>query len=680
MINLSRRALMISLLGAAASCATQGTGAHKAEIGTFGVDLGARDLTVKPGDDFYRFANGTWLANTPIPADRTSWGAFQILDDKADRDARAIIEEVAAAGGAPGSNQQKIKDFYNSYLDVAAIETKGLAPLQADLAAIAALQNHEQAIRLIAKPDMPVSFPITLFVTLDDKNPDRYVVGMSHAGLGLGEREYYLSNSAQLTTLRNQYRAHIARTLTLAGQANAERKSREILALETEIARRHWPIARRRDRTATYNLETRAEINALAPRFPWDAMFEAAELGDARDVVISELSAMGPLAQLYLATPIARWKDYLTFHYLANVADVSPRALDEEHFAFFGRTLNGQPQQKERWRRGVDETNETLGEAVGQIYVQRHFPPSAKQEMQRLVENLRAAFGERINRVTWMSEATKVAAREKLATFRPKIGYPDRWRDYSPLDIHANDAFGNFKRAMLYNWRRDAQRLDQPTDRDEWFMTPQTVNAYYNSTFNEIVFPAAILQPPFFDPNADDAVNYGGIGGVIGHEMSHGFDDQGAKSDARGVLRDWWTPADVTAFEGVTAKLVQQYAAYEALPELRINGELTLGENIGDNSGLQVAHEAYQISLRGRPGAAIEGFTADQRFFLSWAQVWRTKIRDERLRNQVMTDPHSPAKFRCNGVVRNMDEWYAAFNIQPTDALYLPPDQRVHIW
>jgi putative endopeptidase len=680
MMNLSRRALMASFLGVAASCATRPIGQSRPAIGSFGIDLSAQDASVKAGDDFYRFANGTWLATTQIPPDRTSWGAFQILDDKADRDARAIIEEVAVRGGAAGSNEQKIKDFYNSYLDVAGIETKGMAAFQADLSAIAALRTHEQTIRLIAAPNMPVASPISLYVTLDEKNPDRYVVGMSHAGLGLGEREYYLGDSAQLTTLRGQYRTHIARVLTIGGIEGGEAKARNILSLETQIARLHWPIARRRDRTATYNLKTRAEINALEPRFPWDAMFEAAELNHAREAVVSELSAMGPLAQLYLATPVARWRDYLTFHYLSNVADVAPRALDDEHFAFYGRILNGQPEQRERWRRGVDAANSSLGEAVGQIYVTRHFPPEAKQQMLDLVENLRAAYGERFDRVTWMSPETKTAAHEKLATFRPKIGYPDRWRDYSALDIQENDAFGNFKRAMLFEWRRDAGRLNQPTDKDEWFMTPQTVNAYYNSTFNEIVFPAAILQPPFFDPNADDAVNYGGIGGVIGHEMGHGFDDQGAKSDARGVLRDWWSEADVTAFQALTQKLVDQYAAYEALPGLHINGELTLGENIGDNGGLQVAHEAYQISVRNRPGPAIEGFTSDQRFFLSWAQVWRTLIRDERLRNLVMTDPHSPAKFRCNGVVRNMDEWYAAFNVQPGDALYLPPDQRVHIW
>src|SRR5690606_34866909 len=399
-----------------------------------------------------------------------------------------------------------------------------------------------------------------------------------------------------------------------------------------------------------------------------------------QEVVVSELSAMGPLGDLFAGTPVSTWKSYLAYHVVKNNAAVLPRAVDDEVFDFFGRTLNGQPAQRERWKRAVAATNGALGEAIGQIYVQRHFPPEAKAQMQELVENLRTAYGQRIDAVTWMYPETKVVAREKLATFRPKIGYPDRWRDYSDLEVRANDAFGNSKRRAVWDWNFDLARLSRPTDRDEWFMAPQTVNAYYNSVFNEIVFPAAILQPPFFDPNADPAVNYGAIGGVIGHEMGHGFDDQGAKSDPHGVLRDWWNANDVAAFTQVTDRLVAQYDSFSPLEGINVNGRLTLGENISDNGGLQVSYHAYTLSLNGQAAPMLDGMTGDQRFFLGWAQAWRALIRDAALRNQILTDPHSPAVYRCNGTVRNMDSWYEAFNVQPGDALYLPPDQRVTIW
>jgi putative endopeptidase len=381
-----------------------------------------------------------------------------------------------------------------------------------------------------------------------------------------------------------------------------------------------------------------------------------------------------------MRTPVATWRAYLIAHLVRNNASVLPRPIDQAVFDFYGKTLNGQPEQRERWKRSVDAVNGALGEAVGQVYVQRHFPPEAKAQMAELVENLRRAYGERIDRLSWMSAETKVKAREKLATFRPKIGYPDRWKDYSALEVRAGDAFGNNKRFQIWDWNFDLARLGRASDRDEWFMTPQTVNAYYNPVFNEIVFPAAILQPPFFDPNADPAVNYGAIGGVIGHEMGHGFDDQGAKSDARGVLQDWWNADDVAAFTQVTDRLVEQYNHFSPLEGINVNGRLTLGENIGDNGGLQVAYHAYTLHLAGRPAETLDGISGDQRFFLGWAQAWRSLIRDEALRNQVMTDPHSPAIYRCNGTVRNMDAWYAAFDVQPGEALYLAPADRVTIW
>ena len=688
MMFLTRRAMGASSVALLAGCAT-GTATETAEtaptrapaaIGAWGVDLTARDLNVKPGDDFFRYAQGTWMANTQIPADRTRWGTFDILREKADNDARVIIEEVALAGGAPGTNQQKIADFYNSFLNQQAIDAAGLTPLEGELAEIQALRNHEDTMRFVARPGVAVNFPIAIFVGLDERNPNRYVCNMVHAGLGLPEREYYRRTDGEFPNIRREYEAHIARLLTLAGQPNAAAQARRIVALETQIAERHWPIADRRNRDRTYNLKTRAEIRALAPRFPWDAAFEAQGLGGVQEVVISELSAMGPLANLYVQTPVSTWKSYLTYHLVRNNSPILPKTFDDEVFAFYGTTLSGQPQQRERWKRAVQAVNGALGEAIGSIYVQRHFPPASKQQMSDLVENLRRAYGERIDSSTWMSAETKVVAREKLATFRPKIGYPDRWRDYSALEVRPNDAFGNAKRQAAFDWNHDLERLGRPTDKDEWFMTPQTVNAYYNPVFNEIVFPAAILQAPFFDANADPAVNYGAIGGVIGHEMGHGFDDQGAKSDAQGVLRDWWNADDVAAFTQVTDRLVAQYDAFSPLEGINVNGRLTLGENIGDNGGLQVSRHAYQLSLNGQAAPTLDGMSGDQRFFLGWAQAWRALIRDAALRNQILTDPHSPAVYRCNGTVRNMDSWYAAFNVQPGDALYLAPADRVTIW
>jgi putative endopeptidase len=685
MMMLTRRAIGASSVALLAGCATGTTSSTttprgQAAIGSFGIDLAARDLNVKPGDDFFRYANGTWLANTPIPADRSRWGTFDMLREKSDNDQRVIIEEVALAGGQPGSIQQKIADYYNSFLNQEAIDAAGMAPVQPELARIAALRNHEETIRLIAEPGVAVNSPIAVFVSLDERNPNRYVTGMSHAGLGLPEREYYRRTDGEFPNIRAAYVAHIERTLTLAGLDNAGRRAQAIMALETQIAERHWPVADRRDRSRTYNLKNRAEIRALAPRFPWDAAFEAGGLGGVQEVVVSELSAMGPLAELFMATPVATWKSYLSYHLVRNNAAVLPKNVDDEVFDFFGRTLNGQPQQRERWKRAVQSVNGALGEAVGQVYVQRHFPPAAKAQMLELVENMRTAYGQRIDSSTWMSAETKVIAREKLATFRPKIGYPDRWKDYSALEVRAGDAYGNAKRQSVFDWNFDLARLPRETDRDEWFMTPQTVNAYYNPVFNEIVFPAAILQPPFFDPNADPAVNYGAIGGVIGHEMGHGFDDQGAKSDAQGVLRDWWNAEDVRRFEEVTGRLAAQYEQFTPLPGLNLNGRLTLGENIGDNGGLQVAYHAYTISRGGAEAPVLEGVSGDQRFFFGWAQVWRTLMRDEAMRNQVMNGPHSPGIYRCNGTVRNMDPWYTAFNVQPGDALFLPPDQRVTVW
>jgi putative endopeptidase len=468
--------------------------------------------------------------------------------------------------------------------------------------------------------------------------------------------------------------------LTLAGQKDAAAKAQRILALETSIAKLHWPIAERRDRDRTYNRRSRTELLTMLDGFPMQAALQASSLDQQPDFVVRELGAMPKLAALFRSTPLEHWREYMIHSCISANAPLLPKAIADERFDFYGRILNGQPQERDRWKRGVEVVNGALGEAVGAAYVQRYFPADAKAKMLDLVENVRRAYGERIDNLTWMSPQTKTVAREKLAAFRVKVGYPDVWRDYSALEVRADDPVGNSKRAAQFEYNRRLARINKPTDREEWGMTPQTVNAYYNSTFNEIVFPAAILQPPFFDPNADAAVNYGGIGGVIGHEMGHGFDDQGSKSDARGVLRDWWQPQDVSAFKVLTGRLADQYDQFEPLPGLKVNGRLTLGENIGDNGGLSVALEAYRLSLQGQPAPVLANLTGEQRFFLSWAQVWRTQIRDQRLRNQVMTDSHSPAEYRVNGTVRNMPAWYEAFNVQSDQKLFLPPEQRVTIW
>lgn len=681
---MTRRAVGASSIALLAGCATASGGQIAARapaaIGAFGIDLSGGDPSVHPGDDFFRHANGAWLANTEIPADRTRWGTFDILRDKADRDQRVIIEEVALAGGAPNSNQEKIANIYNTYLDQDAIDAAGLAALGADLAVIESARTHEDVMRLMGRADIAANGPIVAFIGLDSRQPDRYIVTFTHGGIGMPEREYYRRADAQFPQIREAYLAYIERVLSLANQGDAAAKARAILALETQIAELHWPIADRRQRDRTYFLQTRDELRAIAPRFPWDAGLEAAQVGDVREVVVREMSAMRPLADLFMATPVSTWRTYLAFHCINNRTDVLPRAFDEASFDFYGRRLNGQPEPRERWKRAIDAVNGAMGEAVGELYVARHFPPEAKAQMLELVENLRTAYGQRIDTLSWMSPETKVVAREKLAAFIPRIGYPDRWRDYTALDVRRGDAYGNAKRITLFNDAFQRDRLRRPVDKGEWNFTPQTVNASYNPVMNVITFPAAILQPPFFDPNADAAVNYGAIGGVIGHEMGHGFDDQGSKSDARGVLRDWWTPADVAAFQTLVDRIAAQYDAYEALPDLHVNGRLTAGENIGDNGGLQVALHAYRLSLGGRPAPVLEGYSGEQRFFLGWAQAWRSKIRDEALRNQVLTDPHSPALFRCNGTVRNMDAWYDAFNVTPERALYLAPADRIEIW
>ena len=650
-----------------------------AQIEPWGFDLSGMDESLSPGDSFYRYANGKWLSSHEIPADRASWGSFAVLSVQAEAQVHDILEQLPD-DAADGTSAQKARDYYRAFADADAIEAAGLGPAQPALAAISAAATHEDLLRLMADPELALFSPISIGVSIDDKNPDRYIVRIGQAGLSLPDREYYLNDDAVYRQLREAFVAHIARLFSLLGEDEPEHQAELIATLESQIAERHWPTAKRRDVELTYNLRTREQLPENSGDFPWGSALDEAGLADQTEFLLTEIDAVQALARHFSSVPVSTWIAYLKYHYIVDHAAVLPAAIDQERFEFYGRTLSGQPELRERWKRAVAAVNGALGDAVGELYVEQHFPASYKAKMVELVETLRSAYKQRFHDLSWMSDTTKLAADKKLSTFLPKVGYPDHWKDYSELAVRAGDAFGNVVRAGVWSWRFDLARLGKPTDRSEWFMTPQTVNAYYNSTFNEIVFPAAILQPPFFDPAADPAVNYGGIGAVIGHEMGHGFDDQGAKSDERGVLRTWWLPEDETAFQGLVDKLVAQYGAYEALPGLKLNGALTVGENIGDLGGATVAYAAYRASLEGRPAPVLDGKTGDQRFFLAWAQVWRELRREANLRSLVTSDPHSPGQFRVDGVVRNMDAWYEAFDIQPGDALWLAPEERVHIW
>jgi putative endopeptidase len=652
--------------------------AHKAAIGSFGLDLSAGNAAVKPGDDFFAYASGSWYDHFEIPADKTSYGAFNKLDDLSKQRVREIIEQAAAAHPAAGTPAQKIGDYYAAYLDQAAIETNGLTPVAGDLKRIATADTKAQIATLFGMPGFASLFDLDL--PPDLKNPDRYSVVISQSSLGLPDRDYYLKDDPKLVEIRGKYVAYVEQMLTLGAVPEAAAKAKEIMAFETAVAKLQWPNEKRRDVDATYNPRTKQQLLAYAPGFPWQPFLEASSVGGREDLVLSELTAIHDLSELFKRTALPTLKAYLTFHYLSDHAPYLPKRFDDARFAFYGNTLRGQPQQRERWKRAVDEVNGALGELVGQLYVARYFPPESKAKMQELVANLRASLSERIDALEWMTPETKSRAHEKLATFTPKIGYPDKWKDYSALQIRRDDLIGNVRRAAEWRWQYQVARLDKPVDRQEWQMTPQTINAYYNPLNNEIVFPAAILQPPFFDPNADAAVNYGGIGAVIGHEMGHGFDDQGRKFGPDGGLKDWWTQQDADVFKGRVTRLEHQFSGFEALPGLHVNGANTIGENIGDLGGLNMAYHAYHLSLQGKPAPVIDGLTGDQRFFLSWAQVWRTKIRDGQLRELVMSDVHSPPYFRVNGPLPNITEWYQAFDVHPGDKLYIKPEDRVSIW
>ncbi|HEY0626355.1 MAG TPA: M13-type metalloendopeptidase [Allosphingosinicella sp.] len=648
--------------------------AKKAQIGDWGFDLAGMDRSTEAGDNFYQFANGTWAKTTPIPADRSNYGMFTMLDDLSTQRTREILEEAAKT---PGS---KIGDFYTSFMDRTAVNAQGFTPIAPTLNRIDAAKNKTELAALMGDLSrMGVNVPFGNFVSSDDKDPNTNIFQISQGGIGLPDRDYYLSKDAGLVEKRNAYRAYLAQLLKLAGAPNADARAAAVLDLETKIAQAHWTQVESRDADKTYNRLTPAQLKQSAPAFAWDAYLDAIGVAGRSNFLVRQPSAVGGSAKIFAAASPAVVKDYLKLHTIDTYAPYLSQPFVDANFAFRGTALNGTPQNQDEWKRASNLVTAALGEEIGKVYVDRYFPPEAKAEADQLVKNVLAAMDRRIQGLTWMAPETKQRARAKLAAFTPKIGYPDEWRDYSGLEVRRGDLVGNVMRSNRFEHQRNLNKLGQPVDRGEWFMTPMTINAYANFNWNEIVFPAAILQPPFFDPNADPAINYGGIGAVIGHEISHHFDDQGSKYDETGALKEWWTPGDVQRFSALTGQLATQYDKYEIFPGKFVNGKFTLGENIGDLAGLAIAYDAYKASLNGAEVPVLDGFSGDQRFYMGWAQVWRRNYREANLLQRLITDPHSPSEQRA-AVVRNLDPWYSAFNVSADDSLYLTPEQRVRIW
>jgi len=646
-----------------------------------GVLLGHFDHKVRPQDDFYRYVNGKWLAETEIPADRSNYGSFTRLQDDVEKNLKAIVEEAATAGAGGKPDQRMVGDFYASFMDEARAERLGLEPLAPEFARIAAIEDRAGLLDYLAHAGLVgIANPIEVGILPDAKRPDVNTVWSGQAGLAMPDRDYYLKDDARFAEMRGKYQAYVADVLAMAGRKDAAEAARRVMEFETRLAQASWPRVDLRDPTKIYNPYDLAGAGKATPGLDWTRYLAGLGIKGHDQLVVGQPSYFAEVGKALEDVPLETWKDYLQVRAIDAYAPYLNDALVQKHFDFYGRTLSGTPELKPRWKRGLAETESAIGDLLGKAYVARHFPPQAKQRMDGLVANLLEAFGTSIDELEWMGPDTRREAHGKLAGFTVKIGYPEKWKEYPGLEIRRDDLVGNVLRAREVNVKRELAKLGQPVDRTEWFMTPQTVNAYYNPLGNEIVFPAAILQPPFFDMNADDAVNYGGIGAVIGHEISHGFDDEGRKFDGKGVLRDWWTPADNELFEARAKALVKQYEAFSPLPGMNINGQLTLGENIGDLSGLTVAYKAYQLALDGKPAPVLDGYTGDQRFFIGWGQVWARNYREDELRKRLKTDPHSPSEYRANGIVRNMPAFVAAFDVKEGDQLYLPPDQRVRIW
>ena len=666
------------LNGASEGAAADLTSLESPRYGAWGFDTSGIDSSVKPGDDFYKWANGGWDARTEIPSDRTRYGNFDKLSELSEARTKAIIE-AAAANTAAAGDTAKVGAAYRAFMAEAAIEALDAKPIAPWLAQVKAVKTKDDFTALMGKSSVtPFTSLLGIGIQTDAKNPKAYAVYAGAGGLSLPNRDYYLE--AKFAAQKAAYQVYVEKILTMAGWDKPAANAKAIVDFETRLAEVTWTRAELRDRDKTYNPATLAELQAMTPGYDWKRYLAGSELPKVDRFVVTTNTTFPKYAKIYAETPVETLKAWQAFKVTDDAAPMLSRRFVDANFEFRAKTLSGQPEQRPRWKRGVAQVNGILGEAVGKDYVAAYFPPESKAKMLELVANVRAAMKVRIDNLDWMSAETKVRAQDKLTKFTVKIGYPEVWEDYSKLEIKEDDAFGNAQRAGVWAWRKDVERLFKPVDKTEWGMTPQTVNAYYNSVNNEIVFPAAILQAPFFHPDADPAVNYGGIGGVIGHEIGHGFDDQGRKSDGDGVLRDWWTAEDAAKFKAQADRLGAQYGAFEPLPGMKLNGPLTMGENIGDMGGLAFGLDAYHASLNGKPAPILDGLTGDQRVYLGWAQVWRQKQRDEALKQQVTSGPHSPAYYRVNGTIRNQDGWYKAFDIKPGDKLYVAPEDRVRIW
>lgn len=676
---------------AAGLCGTPAWAATPAATGSqIGIDLAGIDHAVKPGDNFFDYANGNWLKTAQIPADRSSTGTFLKIFELTEQHTADLIRNAGASHPAAGSNARKIADYYAAYMDEAAIARNGLKPLQGELSAIGAIKSKDELARLLGSRLRADVDPINatnfhtehlfgLFVTQGLEDPSHTIAYLLQGGIAMPSRDYYLSTDPHMAEARGKYHAYVVALLKQAGMAQPEQKADTVIALETKIAKAQETLIDSQDVHKANNLWTPADFAKKAPGLDWTTYFKAAGLQGQKAIDVWQPAATTGLAALVGSQPLEAWKDLLAFHTLDAAAPLLPKAFSDLHFDFYGRTLNGTPEQQPRWKRAVGATNTDLGDAVGQLYVTKYFPASSKAEVQQLVKNLIVAFNDRLDTLAWMTPATRAKAKEKLQTLKVGVGYPETWRSYAALDIKADDPLGNHQRAVKHEYEHQLAKLDKPVDRGEWWMTPQTVNAVNLPLQNALNFPAAILQAPFFDPKSDAAANYGAIGAIIGHEISHSFDNTGADFDAQGKLENWWTPADEAHFKSATAQLAKQFDQYQALPGLHVNGEQTLGEDIADVSGLTIAYLAYHKSLGGKPAPVIDGLTGDQRFFLAFGQAWRSKIRDAALRQRLATDVHAPAQFRAL-TVRNLDAWYPAFNVKQGEKLYLTPAQRVKIW
>lgn len=648
---------------------------------TSGIDLTAVDQNVRAQDDFFRHVNGAWLTQTAIPADKSSYGLFNVLYDDTQENLKTLIQESANTQAEKGSNTQKLGDMYNSYMNIDLANEKGITPLQPLLNKISSAANMQQLSKVFGELYvLGVGGAFNFYTSPDAKDPDVVTMYLYQSGLTLPDRDYYIKEEEKFVNFRAAAEKYMADILSKAGHESGTDAATKIMALENDIAGKHLSRVESRDAEKNYNKQSAEQVNSLLGTFDWQAYAEASGVGNVEDMVVRNMPYFEEVAGIFAAHDLQTWKDYLTFKLVDSYASRLSQDMVDLHFAFRSTTLSGIPEQRPRWKRAVAATSSVLGEVLGQQYVERHFTPEAKAKMDALVQNLTKAYGDSIKQLEWMTDETKTAALEKLAAFTPKIGYPDKWRDYSELEIKADDLVGNYIRYQTFDHFEDTNKIGKPVDKADWGMTPQTINAYYHPVRNEIVFPAGILQAPFFDMNADDAVNYGAIGAVIGHEIGHGFDDQGSKYDGQGNLRSWWTDEDRAAFDVLGKKLVAQFNQFEAIEGQNVNGELTLGENIGDLAGVTIGYKAYQMSLNGKDAQVIDGLTGNQRFFMGYAQVWRSKSREERMRALLLSDSHSPGEFRVNGIVGNVDAFYEAFDVKEGDAMYLKPEDRVKIW